>query len=135
MKRLFIISLYLTMTLSVLSQVNVNRDSLLVRISEIEVFPEYLQDYLASARTVGETSVREEAGVVAIFPMTQLRDTCQVRILEIYADAAAYQQHIHTPHFLRYKQGTLHMVKHLDLVDMRPMNAAAMGDIFVKLNK
>lgn len=51
-------------------------DSMLVRISEIEVYPEYLNEYLSFALTVGETSVCEEPGVIAIFPMIQQRDSC-----------------------------------------------------------
>ena len=108
-------------------------DSLLMRISEIEVYPEFLEEYLAAARCVGETSVREEPGVVAIVPMIQKRDSCQVRIVEIYANDAAYRHHIATAHFKTYKQGTLHMVKHLDLVDMTPMNAAGLPAVFRKM--
>lgn len=111
-----------------------NYSDMLIRISEIEVHPEYLNDYLKFALTVGETSVREEEGVIAIYPMIQQRDSCQIRILEIYASQEAYQHHILTPHFQTYKQGTLHMVKHLDLVDMFPMNPKAMPDIFRKLS-
>lgn len=106
---------------------------MLVRISEIEVYPEYLDEYLKYALKVGETSVREEAGVIAIYPMIQQRDSCQIRILEIYADQAAYKLHISTAHFQTYKQGTLHMVKSLDLVDMHPMNPGAMNAIFKKM--
>lgn len=108
-------------------------DSMLVRISEIEVYPEHLREYLDYALMVGETSVREEEGVIAIFPMTQQRDSCQIRILEIYKNMDAYRRHIASVHFQRYKQGTLHMIKSLDLVDMHPMNAGAMGEIFRKL--
>ena len=57
---------------------------MLIRISEIEVFPAYLTDYMKFALTVGETSVREEPGVIAIFPMVQKRDSTQIRIIEIY---------------------------------------------------
>ncbi len=42
---------------------------LLVRIAEIEVYPEWLDAYLDSARTVGAESVVKEPGVVCIFPM------------------------------------------------------------------
>lgn len=108
-------------------------DSMLVRISEIEVYPEYLDEYLTYALNVGATSVRKEPGVIAIYPMMQQRDSCQVRILEIYADREAYRHHITTEHFQTYKQGTLHMVKSLDLVDMKPMNPAAMPEIFLKM--
>ncbi|MDR2921702.1 MAG: antibiotic biosynthesis monooxygenase [Tannerella sp.] len=106
---------------------------MLVRISEIEVYPEYLDEYLKFALTVGATSVREEPGVIAIYPMIQQRDSCQIRILEIYASQEAYRYHIGTRHFQTYKQGTLHMVKQLDLVDMIPMNPSAMPEIFRKL--
>lgn len=109
-------------------------DDMLVRISEIEVYPEYLDEYMKFALQVGETSVREESGVVAIFPMIQQRDSCQIRIIEIYANQQAYRHHIDTEHFQTYKQGTLHMVKKLDLVDMIPMNPSAMPEIFRKLS-
>ena len=107
--------------------------NMLVRISEIEVHPLYLEEYLQFALTVGETSVREEPGVIAIYPMIQQRDSCQIRILEIYAGQEAYRYHISTEHFQTDKQGTLHMVKQLDLVDMYPMNPSVMPEIFRKL--
>ena len=109
--------------------------AMLVRISEIEIYPQYRDAYLEAALEVGATSVREEPGVIAIFPMIQQRDSCQVRILEIYSSPEAYRHHIGTAHFQTYKQGTLHMVKTLDLVDMIPMNPAAMPEIFRKMQR
>ena len=105
----------------------------IVRISEIEIFPEHLEAYLKAAATVGAESVRKEPGVICIFPMRQKRNACQIRILEIYASQAAYRSHIASAHFQTYKQGTLHMVKHLDLVDMHPLDSAGMQGIFEKL--
>lgn len=110
-----------------------NIDSMLVRISEIDVFPEYLDEYMKAALTVGANSVANEEGVVCIYPMVQKRDDCKVRILEIYRDMDAYRHHITTPWFQTYKQGTLHMVKNLDLVDMCPMNPSDMPNIFRKM--
>ena len=110
-------------------------DSMLVRISEIEIYPEYLDEYLSFALNVEAASVRNEPGVIAIYPMIQQRDSCQVRILEIYASREAYKHHITTEHFQTYKQGTLHMVKSLDLVDMKSMNPAAMSEIFLKMRQ
>ncbi len=66
--------------------------------------------------------------------MIQQRDSCQIRILEIYKNQDAYQSHLQTSWFQTYKQGTLHMVKHLDLVDMSAMNPAAMPKIFLKMS-
>lgn len=71
--------------------------------------------------------------MIAIYPMIQQRDSCQIRILEIYANRDAYKHHIATEHFKAYKQGTLHMVKSLELVDMMSMNPAAMPEIFLKM--
>lgn len=106
--------------------------TMIVRISEIEVYPEYLKEYLEFAHNVGATSVREEPGVICIYPMQQLRNDCQIRILEIYASQEAYQKHIQTSHFQTYKQGTLHMVKNLDLVDMRQMAPETLQLIYNK---
>ena len=115
------------------SQTKVKPDStMIVRISEIEVYPEYLTEYLEAAHNVGATSVKVEPGVICIYPMQQLRDSCQIRILEIYASQEAYLHHIQTEHFQTYKQGTLHMVKNLDLVDMRQMAPKTLPLIFNK---
>lgn len=108
-------------------------DSMLVRISEIDIYPEYQDAYMKSALTVGAASVANEDGVICIYPMVQKRDGSKVRILEIYRDMDAYRHHITTPWFQTYKQGTLHMVKNLDLVDMFPMNPSAMPAIFRKM--
>lgn len=108
--------------------------TMIVRISEIEVYPEYLDEYLKAAHNVGVTSVKEEPGVICIYPMQQLRNDCQIRILEIYASKEAYESHIASEHFQTYKQGTLHMVKSLDLVDMRQMAPEALPLIFSKVD-
>ena len=106
--------------------------TMITRISEIEVYPEYLTEYLQAAKLVGQTSVEKEDGVVCIYPMQEKRDSCQIRIIEIYASEEAYKHHIQTEHFQTYKQGTLHMVRHLDLVDCTPLNPQSMKLIFKK---
>ena len=52
--------------------------------------------------------------------------------LGTYASEAAYRQHLKTEHFLKYKQGTLHMVKSLRLPTMLPLNPKTMDIIFKK---
>ena len=107
-------------------------DKMLVRLSVIEVYPEYLDEYLAAAATVGGESVKKEPGVICIYPSHLKSDKCQIRILEIYRDQEAYQSHIASEHFQTYKQGTLHMVKNLELIDMNPLDPEAMQYIFKK---
>jgi len=108
-------------------------NTMLVRIAEIEVNDGYLEEYLAAAHNVGTKSVESEEGVICIFPM-QVKDSPNtIRILEIYRNEEAYQAHLQTPHFLEYKQGTLHMVKSLQLVATELLAPEAMPLIFKKL--
>lgn len=132
MKRLiFILFSLFTMTCSMSAQ-NETNGGMFTRIAEVEVYPDYLDDYLAASKDVGEASVRTEPGVVCIYPMQVSREKNKIRILEIYRSEEAYQAHIKSPHFLKYKQGTLHMVKALDLVDVSPLDPNAMSLIFKK---
>ena len=106
--------------------------NMIVRIAEIEVYPQYLKEYLEFANEVDRLSVEREPGVICLFPMQSADDSCQIRILEIYASEEAYQQHLKTDHFLKYKQGTLHMVKDLKLPTMKPLDPKTMKEIFKK---
>ena len=108
-------------------------DGLIVRIAEIEVYPEYLSEYLAYATEVDRLSVEREPGVICLFPMQDPADSCQIRILEIYANDAVYQAHLKTDHFQKYKQGTLKMVKSLKLNTMQPMDTEMMKAMFGKM--
>ena len=106
--------------------------NMIVRIAEIEVFPQYLKEYLAFANEVDRLSIEREPGVICLYPMQSAEDSCQIRILEIYASDEAYQQHLKTDHFQKYKQGTLHMVKDLKLPTMKPLDPETMKLIFKK---
>ena len=106
---------------------------MIVRIAEIEVYPEFLSEYLAYASEVDRLSLQREPGVICLFPMQDPADSCQIRILEIYANDAVYQAHLKTDHFQKYKQGTLHMVKNLNLMTMDPLDKEMMKAIFGKM--
>ena len=105
---------------------------MIVRIAEIEVYPQYLEEYLAFANEVDRLSIEREPGVICLYPMQSAEDSCLIRILEIYASDEAYQQHLKTPHFQKYKQGTLHMVKDMKLPTMKPLDPETMKLIFKK---
>lgn len=76
------------------------------------------------ALEIGEVSMRTEPGVISMYPMGVKKDKNALYILEIYSSQEAYKKHIASAHFQKYKQGTLHMVKHLDLIDTTPLNPA-----------
>ena len=124
--------LFLMLFALVLSATAVAQDSMIVRLAEIEVYPEYLKEYLTFANELDRLSVEREPGVVCLFPMQSVEDSTQIRILEIYASEEAYQHHIKTEHFQKYKQGTMHMVKSLKLPTMQPLDPETMKLIFNK---
>ena len=110
----------------------ITHENMIVRIAEIEVYPQYLKEYLEYANEVDRLSVEREPGVICLFPMQSAEDSTKIRILEIYASEEVYQNHLKTDHFQKYKQGTLHMVKDLELPAMRPLDPETMKLIFKK---
>ena len=106
---------------------------MMVRMAEIEVFPANLDEYKAILKEEAAASVKLEPGVLCIFPMYQKENPTQVRLLEIYANRAAYEAHLKSPHFQHYKTTTLSMVKSLKLVEMNALDVEAMKEVFIKL--
>lgn len=96
----------------------------IVRLSKIEVYPEHIEEYMKYAAEVGEVSLRTEPGVLTMYAVSEKDNPCHVTILETYANREAYEKHIASPHFRKYKEGTLHMVKSLTLSDQTPVNPA-----------
>ncbi len=94
----------------------------IVRLSKIEVHPQYLDEYMKYATEVGEISLRTEPGVLTMYAVSEKENPCKITILETYASRKAYKKHIASEHFQKYKQGTLHMVRTLVLSDQTPLN-------------
>jgi quinol monooxygenase YgiN len=108
-------------------------DTMMVRIAEIEVDSSSVEEYIAILKEEAAASVRLEPGVVSIFPMFEKEHPTKIRILEIYASKAAYESHLKTPHFQKYKTSTLEMVKDLKLIEMEAIDTETMSAIFDKL--
>lgn len=106
---------------------------MMIRIAEIEIVPEYLEQYNAILRDQSTKSLQVEPGVISIFPMYQKDKPTVLKLVEIYASKDAYDSHIKSEHFQFYKTTTLKMVKSLKLVEMGSINPGAMQLIFEKL--
>lgn len=104
----------------------------IVRLSRIEVYPEHLEAYMHDASEVGEVSLRTEPGVLTMYAVSEKESPCKITILETYASQAAYESHIASEHFQKYKQGTQHMVKTLTLSDQTPLNPANTINNFIR---
>lgn len=93
----------------------------LVRLAKITVNPEHIDEYNAYLKEGAETAMRLEPGVLMIYAVAEKDAPHKVTIVEIYADRAAYESHLKTAHFLKYKHGTLNMVEDLQLIDVKPL--------------
>lgn len=104
----------------------------IVRLSKIEVYPEYIEEYLKYAVEVGEVSLQTEPGVLTMYALRDKENPCLVTILETYSSQEAYENHIASAHFQKYKQGTLKMVKSLLLCDQTPINDKNIINNYIK---
>lgn len=117
------------------ANISAQKNKMMIRLSEIEIDSNYLQEYKNILRVEAQASVRLEPEVISIFPMYRKDNPTQVRILEIYASREAYESHLTTPHFQKYKTTTLKMVKSLRLIDMNAIDPETMPGIFSKLKE
>lgn len=97
------------------------QDERIIRIAELEIDPTQLTEYRSLLAEEIQASVAKEPGVLMLHAVAERGRPEQVRILEVYANRQAYEAHIRTPHFLKYKEGTAEMVKALRLVDVDPV--------------
>ena len=104
----------------------------IVRLSRIEVYPQFLDEYIKYVTEVGEISLRTEPGVLTMYAVSEKENPCKITILETYSSKEAYDRHIASAHFRKYKQGTQHMVKSLVLSDQTPLNPANRVNNFIE---
>jgi quinol monooxygenase YgiN len=96
-------------------------DGKIVRIAELEIDPAQLDAYRTLLAEEIEASVAKEPGVLMLHAVAEKERPDRIRILEVYADREAYEAHLKTPHFIKYKEGTAGMVRSLRLVDVEPV--------------
>jgi quinol monooxygenase YgiN len=116
---LYILFFAMTITLAAAGQ-----DHRMVRLAKIEVDPAQLEQYNAALKEQMTTAIKVEPGVLTYYAVADKAEPSHITILEIYADTAAYQAHIQTPHFKKYKVTVQNMVKKLELVDVNLIAAA-----------
>jgi quinol monooxygenase YgiN len=97
----------------------------IVRIAELEIDPAQLDRYTAAVKEEMEISVRTEPGVLGIYSVAEKDNPSKLRFFEIYADEAAYQAHIQSPHFRKYYETTKTMITSRKLIETTPVLLAA----------
>jgi quinol monooxygenase YgiN len=108
--------------LFLLSSCNIaQHNNQLVRLAIIDVDSSQLNRYNEFLKEEIEASIKVEPGVITLFGVADKENPEHVTLFETYADSAQYKTHLTTPHFQKYKKGTLDMVKHLQLIVTNPI--------------
>ncbi len=104
----------------------------MVRIAKIEIDSAYLESYKAAIREHTRAAIASEPGVLALYATHDKAHPTHVTVFEVYASRQAYEAHLKTAHFQKYKTGTLKMVKLLQLIDLDPIAFGAKPDMLDK---
>jgi len=107
---------FFILTLLLNTEVMGQEKNQMLRLAKIKVDPLRLEKYNAALKEQMTTAIRVEPGVLTYYAVADKSDPSNITILEIYADTAAYNSHIATAHFKKYKETVKDMVKSLELV-------------------
>lgn len=93
----------------------------IVRIAELDIDPAQLAAYKLALKEEIDTSIRVEPGVLTLYAVSLKDHPEQIRLFEMYRDAASYESHLRSPHFKTYKARTQQMVRDLRLIETEPI--------------
>jgi len=92
-----------------------------MRIAKIVIDSAQLENYKIALKIHAEAAVSKEPGVLTLYAVYDKDNPTHVTVFEIYANVDAYNTHIQTPHFIKYKTTVKDMVKSLVLTDVIPI--------------
>jgi quinol monooxygenase YgiN len=98
-----------------------NENDRIVRLAELEIDPAQVDQYKAALRDEIADSIRLEPGVLTLYAVSVKDHPEQIRLFEMYASQVAYEHHLQTQHFKKYKAETQGMVRSLKLLDTDPI--------------
>jgi quinol monooxygenase YgiN len=99
------------------SQIYAQDSNRMHRIAKIKVDAKQLDVYKSLLNEQMNTAIKVEPGVLSYTAVADKKDATSIIIFEVYASVEAYQSHILTPHFKKYKDAVKDMVLSLELID------------------
>ena len=96
---------------------NAQSSNRMYRIAKIKVDTNQLSAYKVALQEQMNAAIKLEPGVLSYTAVADKKDATQITILEVYSSQEAYQSHILTPHFKKYKETVKDMVLALELID------------------
>ncbi|GLQ91653.1 putative quinol monooxygenase [Dyella acidisoli] len=92
-----------------------------VRIAQLDVDPQRLEEFKAVLQESVSTSVHVEQGVYALYAVALKDSPHRFLVFEMYKDEAAYNSHRETPHFRRFFESTQKMGASRTFLDVNPV--------------
>lgn len=92
-----------------------------MRIAKIEVDSTQLDEYIKALKLQMQSALKHESGVLAYSALQDNNAPWKITIVETYASVVAYEAHIQTAHFKKYKDTVAGMVTALELMDVVPI--------------
>lgn len=117
MKRFILPVLFFCIGLIISFNSNAQINNNMYRIAKIKVDINQLEKYKVALKEQMNTAIKVEPGVLSYTVVADKKDLSLITILEVYANLEAYQSHILTPHFKKYKDAVKDMVLSLELID------------------
>ena len=117
-KKTIAYTIFAILTILIFNTKSMAQDHKIYRIAKITVDPAQLDKYQSALKEQMTTAMAVEPGVLSYYAVSDKKDASHITIFEIYADSTAYQAHIQTPHFKKYKETVKDMVKSLYLEDV-----------------
>ena len=99
-----------------------------VRVADIDVDPDQLEAFTSAVKEEMDESVRVEPGVLAIYAVAEKDAPSRLRFFEIYADEAAYDAHLQSLHFRKYRATTEPMIRSRALTETVPIQLSSKMD-------
>lgn len=106
-----------------------NPPSRFVRLAELEIDPPQMAKFTAAINEGIEAAVRTEPGVLVLYAVAEKERPNYVRVFEMYTSSAAYQAHLATPHFVKFRDSTQSMVLSRKLLDATPVALGAKPEV------
>ena len=100
-------------------------DEQYVQVAEIEVDPVQIDAYRAAVQEQIDAAIRNEPGVLVLYAVSEKHNPTHVKVFEIYRDSSAYEAHLGSDHFKKYKTSVDKMVKSLKLMQATPIMLGA----------
>lgn len=117
MNRLIISTLFLSIFNLFCFNSNAQIQNNMYRIAKIKVDVNQLKQYKVALKEQMNNAIKLEPGVLSYTVVADKNDASLITIIEVYANLEAYQSHILTSHFKKYKDTVKNMVLSLELID------------------